>query len=201
MTRQLQEFMLNELRGWQHAVYAWVQEEENRKVRYIWDKIGNTGVCHLPIAHFTCRCCTVSSMLGKSTFMEFLEYKGMAVEIPPFNKMEDLLQVVLSTHSKQAFIIDMPRALKKDSLGEMYAGIETVKNGLAYDKRYQYKKTRFSRPQVGIVLSSQHPYMCCLLYVIVFSNTLPHFFNLSSDRWEIWRMEPDYTLVYMTVSE
>lgn len=60
----------------------------------------------------------------------------------------------------------MPRGMKKDKLGEFYAGIEIIKNGVAYDKRYTAKKIRFDRPNI-----------------FVFTNMLPVFELLSKDRW------------------
>ena len=70
----------------------------------------------------------------------------------------------------------MPRGMKKDKLGDFYAGIEVIKNGVAYDKRYTAKKTRFDRPRI-----------------FVFTNTLPVFELLSKDRWQVWEVK-DKTL-------
>lgn len=63
----------------------------------------------------------------------------------------------------------MPRGMKKDKLGDFYSGIEVIKNGVAYDKRYSAKKIRFDRPRI-----------------IVFSNELPNFELMSEDRWKLW---------------
>jgi hypothetical protein len=63
----------------------------------------------------------------------------------------------------------MPRGMKKDKLGDFYSGIEVIKNGVAYDKRYTAKKIRFNRPRI-----------------FVFTNTLPELNLMSKDRWVIW---------------
>ena len=53
----------------------------------------------------------------------------------------------------------------------MYTGIECIKNGFAYDKRYRYESMQIDRPQV-----------------IVFSNHFPEISAMSKDRWKIYRI-------------
>lgn len=106
---------------------------------------------------------------GKSLFSEHMEYEGLAEEIPPFRMMDDIFQWVATRPIKQTYIVDMPRGMKKDKLGDFYSGIEVIKNGVAYDKRYAAKKIRFNRPRV-----------------FVFTNTLPALDLMSKDRWSIW---------------
>ena len=65
----------------------------------------------------------------------------------------------------------MPRGMKKDKLADFYAGIEVIKNGVAYDKRYNAKKIYFDRPRV-----------------FVFTNMLPCFDLMSKDRWNVWTL-------------
>ena len=57
--------------------------------------------------------------------------------------------------------------LKKDKLNQLYNGLKMIKNGIAYDKRYNEKK-RFARPQE-----------------LVFSNEFPALDMMSAGRWEI----------------
>ena len=65
--------------------------------------------------------------------------------------------------------------MKKDKLGEFYAGIEMIKNGYAYDKRYSPTKVRFGRPNI-----------------IIFTNTLPEWSLMSLDRWKPFSLIADY---------
>lgn len=96
--------------------------------------------------------------------------------MPPFRQMEDILACAID-NIMPAYIIDMPRGMKKDKLGEFYSGLEALKNGVAYDKRYKFRKVRFDRPQV-----------------IVFTNVLPAFELMSKDRWCVYEMCDDYSL-------
>lgn len=116
--------------------------------------------------------------IGKSIFSEYLENMGICEEIPPYRLMDDIFAWVCSRPIKKCYIIDMPRGMKKDKLGDFYSGIEVIKNGVAYDKRYTAKKIRFDRPRI-----------------FVFTNTLPVLSLMSLDRWRIWTVSKEYDLV------
>lgn len=115
---------------------------------------------------------------GKSIFCEHLEYIGVAEEIPPYRLMDDIFQWVYCRPKKKCYLIDMPRGMKKDKLGDFYAGIEVVKNGVSYDKRNFAKKERFDRPRI-----------------FVFTNMLPCFDLMSKDRWKIWTIDENKELI------
>lgn len=154
-TKQLKIFKGYTLRPYQKAILDECSQFDMRKINLVWDDIGNCG---------------------KSLLSELLEYNGLAEEVPPFRMMDDIFQWVCSRPIKKAYIVDMPRGMKKDRLGDFYSGIEVIKNGVAYDKRYNAKKKRFDRPRI-----------------FVFTNTLPNLDLMSKDRWEIWKIKEDYT--------
>ena len=154
-TTQLKLFKKWKLRPYQQAIYDECKNFDMRKINLIWDTTGNSG---------------------KSIFSEYLEYEGLAEEIPPFRLMDDIFAWVASRPIKQVYLVDMPRGMKKDRLGDFYSGIEVVKNGVAYDKRYNAKKVRFNRPRV-----------------FVFTNCLPNMELMSPDRWVIWKINKDFT--------
>lgn len=162
MTRQLRYFLENDMYPWQTEVMGWCQEPDDRKVDLILDRVGNSG---------------------KSILAEYLEYHGLAFEMPPLRQMEDIMQFAYSFPVQKAYLIDMPRAMKKDRLGDFYAGLESIKNGVCYDKRYCGKKRRFDRPRV-----------------IVFSNCAPDWKFLSADRWNVYDMLPDKSLNQLDVA-
>lgn len=150
LTRQLQNFLTKTLYPWQQRVLDMCKEEDDRSIKIIYDPEGDAG---------------------KSIFAEYLEYYKLAFEMPPFRAMEDIMQFAFSFKAQKCYIIDMPRGMKKDKLGEFYAGLECLKNGVVYDKRYNGKKRRMDRPQI-----------------IVFTNTLPEFGLMTRGRWEVWDM-------------
>lgn len=156
LTRQLKSFQQTQFRKWQKIILEWCAMADDRSIKLIFDQHGNSG---------------------KSIMSEYLEYKGLAFEMPPFKLMEDIMQCAMGISAQKVYLIDMPRAMKKDKLGEFYAGLEALKNGVCYDKRYSFKKRRMDRPQV-----------------IVFTNVLPDFSMLSRDRWEVFRMTSDFDL-------
>lgn len=156
MTRQLTSFMQNELYPWQAKVRDICKEVDDRSINVIVDQVGN---------------------IGKSIFAEYLEYMDLATEIPPFRSMEDIMQCAMGMPVAKTYLIDMPRGMKKDKLGEFYSGLEALKNGIMYDKRYAFKKRRINRPNI-----------------FVFSNCEPVMNLLSQDRWKLWEVTEDFDL-------
>ena len=163
LTRQLQRFMEHEFYSWQATCWKLVQEEDDRWIHLFIDEVGN---------------------VGKSVFLEFLEYQGLAFEMPPLRHLEDIMEFAHSFPPQKAYIIDMPRGMKKDKLADFYAGLETMKNGVTYDKRYVGKKRRMDRPQI-----------------MVFTNTLPAFEFMSMDRWRIHVLQRDKSIISRTAEE
>ena len=163
LTRQLRRFMEHTFYPWQETAFRLIQEEDDRWIHLFFDEVGN---------------------VGKSVFLEFLEYQGMAFEMPPLRHLEDIMEFAHSFPPQKAYIIDMPRGMKKDKLADFYAGLETMKNGVTYDKRYVGKKRRMDRPQI-----------------MVFTNTLPAFDLMSKDRWRIHEMQPGMSLIEFTPDE
>lgn len=147
-TKQMELFNSWELYPYQKKLEAIAGKFCLRSIDFIYDQDGN---------------------IGKSLFSEYMESKSLAEEVPPFRLMDDIFQWVASRPIKPCYIFDMPRGMKKDKLADFYSGIEVIKNGVAYDKRYSAKKIRFDRPRV-----------------FIFSNTLPQFNLMSKDRWKVW---------------
>ncbi len=156
LTRQIQEFLKWKLRPYQVRIYEEASIFDMRKINLIWDTTGNCG---------------------KSLLSEYMEYKGLAEEVPPFRLMDDIFQWVATRPIRKCYIVDMPRGMKKDRLGDFYSGIEVIKNGVAYDKRNRATKIRFDRPRI-----------------FVFTNTLPQLELMSKDRWVIWKINKDYDI-------
>jgi hypothetical protein len=155
-TKQLQLFKGYTLRPYQQSIIDKSSDFCMRTIDLIYDTTGNCG---------------------KSMLSEYMEYLGLAEEIPPFRLMDDIFQWVCTRPIKKSYIVDMPRGMKKDRLGDFYSGIEVIKNGVAYDKRYNAKKIRFDRPRI-----------------FVFTNTLPNLDLMSRDRWNVWIVTKDFKL-------
>lgn len=163
LTRQLVTFKDKVKYPWQQQVEEWCGLEDDRSIKLIYDVQGNSG---------------------KSIMCEYLEYEKLAFEIPPLHQMEDIMQFCMSFKSQKVYLIDMPRAMKKDKLAGFYSGLECLKNGYVYDKRYAAKRRRFDRPQV-----------------VVFTNVLPAWEFMSKDRWEPYEMTEARALEPLEMSE
>lgn len=157
LTRQLSTFMAHigpdgaNMYPWQKDLLSLVQKVDDRLITCIVDDSSGNN--------------------GKSVFSEYLEYKGYGYEIPPMSCMEDIMQACMGLRAQKCYLIDMPRAMKKEKLAGFYSGLEALKNGVMYDKRYAFKKRRIDRPQI-----------------VVFTNHYPERTLLSPDRWAIYRL-------------
>jgi hypothetical protein len=150
MSRQLKEFMEFPLRPFQQKLTDMCKVIDNRYIKYIIEETGGTG---------------------KSIHCEYLTYHKLARRIPAMKSAEDISQMIMSLPPSPCYIIDMPRAMRKENLWELYTAIEELKNGYCYDKRYSFRDRQMDRPQI-----------------IVFSNQFPELSAMSMDRWQIYRM-------------
>lgn len=162
LTRQLREFYERQEYEWQESIRLLATSYNDRKIDIVYCEHGNNG---------------------KSIFAEALEFEGITEEIPPYRLMDDIFAWVFGRPKKKCYIVDMPRGMKKEKLADFYAGLEVLKNGVCYDKRYSARKIRFDRPRV-----------------IVFTNGLPMFNLMSADRWSVWAINRDKELVRYNVS-
>jgi len=162
LTRQLKFFFAikeaGKLYPWQIDAESLAKDEHDRYLNYIYDPHYNSG---------------------KSIFCEYLEYTDVAEEIPGiFTLAEDIMQYVFSMPTAKCYLFDMPAAMKKEKMNQMYTGLEQLKNGFIFDKRYEGKKRRIDRPGM-----------------LVFANNLPKLDLMAPDRWKVWYLTPDKRLV------
>ena len=111
-------------------------------------------------------------MIGKSILVGYIRAHKLGRCLPPVNDYKDMMRMVCDIPTSRAYVIDTPRALKKDKLYGFYSAIESIKNGFAYDDRYSYKEKIFDSPNIW-----------------VFTNSYPEKELLSPDRWKIWQVQ------------
>jgi len=147
--RQIRE--INSLRPWQQSVLNYLGVWDTRCINLVFCPHGN---------------------IGKSILVGWCRAHKLARALPPCNDHKDIMRMVCDLPTAKSYIIDMPRSMNKDRLYGFYSGIETIKDGFAYDDRYSYKEKVFDCPNIWI-----------------FSNTLPDEEMLSRDRWKIWEVK------------
>lgn len=152
--RQIRE--IEKLRPWQQYIVDHCNDWDTRSINYVYCPEGNTG---------------------KSTLCGYIRAHGLGRAIPPMNDMKDIMRMICDTDTERLYTIDLPRFMKKDKLNGFYSGIEMIKDGYAYDDRYNFKEKIFDCPNIWI-----------------FSNSLPQFEALSLDRWKVWLIR-DHQLV------
>lgn len=135
------------LRPWQESLINLCNIYEKRKIYVIIDYVGN---------------------IGKSTLCTYMRCHGLGRIIPPMNEAKDIMRMVCNMKISNTYLIDMPKALPKIKLNQLYSAIESVKSGYAYDDRYRFKEKIFNIPNI-----------------VVFTNVRPDRGLLSNDRWEL----------------
>jgi len=145
--------MITELKPWQDELLRKSKTRMLREVIVIIDENGG---------------------IGKTTFARYMGIHGHGRSIPYANEHRDICRMVMDMPESGCYIFDMPRALKKDRLQSLWAGIEMVKGGYVYDDRYKFQERYFDPP-----------------VVIVFTNEEPDMTMLSRDRWLIYAVHND----------
>lgn len=136
------------LRPWQQSIVEDADIWDTRHINIVYCEHGGTG---------------------KTTLKTYVRCHGIGRFIPFVNDYKDMMRIVMDTPKMKLYLIDIPRAIQKDRLFQFYAGIETLKDGYAYDDRYHFKDECFDCPNVW-----------------VFTNRMPDRTMLSEDRWRIW---------------
>jgi len=141
------------LRPWQQKVVASLDVWDTRTINIIYDPIGNNG---------------------KSILCSWIRVFKLGRILPALNDAKDLMRACYDMPTARAYVIDLPRALDKRRMNEMFSAIEQIKSGYCYDDRYSFKEKIFNCPNI---------WLC--------TNVIPDLHLLSSDRWKFWKIEDD----------
>lgn len=159
--RQVREIAT--LYPWQQHIVDNYDEWDTRHINVIIDTKGN---------------------IGKSILITYMRAHHLAFKIPYCNDFRDIMRMVCDVPTQRCYVIDMPRAIKKDKLFQMFSAIEEIKNGYAYDDRYHFKEKIFDCPNIWI-----------------FMNCIPSLNLLSRDRWRLWEVNDSHELIKITTEE
>lgn len=152
--RQIRE--IETLYPWQERVIKISKIWDTRKINCIVDGRGNNG---------------------KSTLVGYMRAHNLGRKLPFSNDYRDLMRMVMDMPTSNCYIIDMPRAINKEKLFQLWSAIEEIKGGYAYDDRYSFKEKLFDCPQI-----------------FVFMNSYPDTTLLSKDRWKMWYIDENMRL-------
>lgn len=132
----------------------------------IWDSFAERDLRYINIV-----VCPVGNK-GKSILTTYCRVYKKAFTIPVIKDYLSIIRMAYCVPDYGGFILDIPRALNSGIGGNIYAGIETIKDGWAFDDRNKFKwKEMKDRPIIW-----------------VFSNITPDLTYLSADRWKFWRL-------------
>lgn len=130
--RQIRE--IGKLWPWQQQVIDSRLLWNTRSINFIVDTVGNKG---------------------KSIVATYAMAHRLGWVLPFANDFRDIMRMALAAppECRSMFIIDLPRALKKDTLYQFMAGIEDLKNGRIWDDRYKFRLELIDSPQIWIFVN------------------------------------------------
>lgn len=147
-----------------HTLWPWQQfikesiekPPDDRTILWIYDPQGNSG---------------------KSKLAKYLQFHHDVLTLQ-YGESKDLLNIVYQNAHKPAYMFDLTRMKPKlYSTNDLYATIESIKNGYFINTKYQ----------TGTMMMNP-PHVVCL------SNQLPKWGDLSKDRWQVYMMTIDKEL-------
>lgn len=92
----------------------------------------------------------------------------ISYKIPCYKNIQDVMRFIMNNPIKSIYFIDVP-ILTKNKMIEFYNGIEQIKSGYCFDKRYKFKEIWFDSPEVWC-----------------FTTEEPNILFL--DKWKIWKI-------------
>lgn len=131
-------------RPWQQRVLDLIDENEARKVICVVDSRGGSGKTFLALWH---------AVRNRAVYCPIQQYR-------------DVMRQAYARPTRWSYFFDLPRALTNRNMKHIFAAAETIRNGYAYDDRYEWKD-RYWSP----------------VPVVIYTNIEPDASQLSSDRW------------------
>jgi len=145
--------IITELRPFQRDIETLIlTEPDDRTIHWYYDAVGN---------------------IGKSAFIKYCVVKHSVCYIAG-GKYSDIMNIIFNTDMDRinCVMLDIPRANEGNV---SYASLESIKNGLISNTKYETGTKVFNSP-----------------HVVVFANFAPkHMYKLSADRWHVTNLGTD----------
>lgn len=142
--------LINELPEWSQKIFDVIsQKPDYRKIYWFWSEKGN---------------------MYKSALTKYLVVKYNAIPAVS-GKYADIINLIFNSDldQKNIVVFDLPR---NHGNNVSYSAIESIKNGLVVNTKYETGYKVFNAP-----------------HIFIFSNSYPDCDKLSEDRWEITKIE------------
>jgi len=94
--------------------------------------------------------------IGKSCLITTMATKYGCIKVPPFEKVEWIMEVViaeikmLNKRSDITFLFDIPKGIRHQDNRQLWNAIEIIKTGYAYDRRNRWERIFFDPPKVWV---------------------------------------------------
>lgn len=111
---------------------------------------------------------------GKSWLAKYLEANGILDVCPVVSEEFNDYTGYCFEFTASGYMFDMPRSESTKRRKTMWAGVEVIKNGLLFEKRYHPRKKWIEPPKI-----------------LITTNDWPPVDALSHDRWQIYKLVQD----------
>ena len=94
--------------------------------------------------------------IGKSVLIKTMATKYGCIEVPPFEKVEHIMEVciaeikMLNKRSDITLLFDIPKGIRHQDSRQLWNAIEIIKTGYAYDRRNKWERIYFDPPKVWV---------------------------------------------------
>lgn len=95
---------------------------------------------------------------GKSTFAKYLEANHILDLCPVVSDEYNDYTGYCFAFQKEGYCFDIPRSESIKKRNAMWAGLEQIKNGLLFEKRYKPQKTWIQSPKLLVFTNERIPY-------------------------------------------
>lgn len=146
----LEDFKNLELWDWQRDVLNLLEKQTDRQILCIVNKSGN---------------------VGKSVLSKYCEANGIMDVCPVVSEEYNDYTGYCFEFEAKGYLFDIPRSESTKRRRTMWAGIETIKNGLLFEKRYHPRKKWINPPKI-----------------LIMTNYWPPVDALSWDRWQLYEL-------------
>lgn len=144
----LGKYRFSRLRELQHCILSHGRKQGDRKITAVIDKCGGTGKTFL--ARWMC-------LNGRGTYIDGTgDSNGIVAGVYDISEEMEI----------ECLVIDLTRNTNANRT-QLWAAIETIKNGYLKDSRYRHREKWIRPPKI-----------------LVFTNNEPKWERLSSDRWD-----------------
>jgi len=129
--------------------------------------------------------CDEAGNAGKTAFLVNLIQTEEDCTYHGYGRASDILSQVVKEGPYRTYLFNLTRSKQSDlGVQDLYQALESIKDGAVRAQKFDGGLMLFKIP-----------------HVFVMSNSMPDLKLLSMDRWRLWRIRPDYSMIHVPTYE